>query len=316
MVFNKTYYSKKWLALLLMISLSGCSAHRQLNNPYPVEKLKKLNPQYVTIHGGYLEYYRFGNGSPIVLIPGYVTDVSSWNRQFLATLGKQHQVIVFNNRNVGGSYVHSNHHESADLANDTYQLIRQLHLHKPAVLGISMGGMIAQQLAVLHPKTLGQLILINTAIAGKQAVRPTQSAEEFMLNMPTNKLGRYIVALKLFFPSSERLPMGLALALDRFQPQNYTEINASTVISQQRTLVTKWIHDDATAVKISKLHLPVLILNGGADDVIPPVNSIILARTIPHARLKRWQNGGHAMIYQYPEEIGRSVNDFIAGISI
>ena len=59
--------------------------------------------------------------------------------------------------------------------------------------------------------------------------------------------------------------------------------------------------------------MPVLILNGGADVVIPPVNSIILANTIPQARLMRWPEGGHAMIYQYPEELAGAINDFIAG---
>ena len=59
--------------------------------------------------------------------------------------------------------------------------------------------------------------------------------------------------------------------------------------------------------------MPVLILNGEADSVIPPINSIILTRTIPHAQLVRWKEGGHAMIYQYPEQIANTVNDFISG---
>ncbi len=310
MLFNKIICCKKWLALFLIILLSGYSAYQHLHKQDFVTTLK---PHYISIQNGYLEYYCFGSGSPIVLIPGYVTDISSWNRQFLIALAKQHQLIIFNNRNVGRSFVNSNHAESKDLANDTYQLIQQLHLKKPAVLGISMGGMIAQQLAVLHPKELGQLILINTVIAGKQAVRPTRTIEEAMLNMPINKLERYLVAIKLFFPASERLSMGLALAFNRFQPQDYVEINAVTVISQQRTLVTNWLDDNVTANKIAKLSLPVLILNGGADEVIPPINSAILACAIPHAKLKRWQSGGHAMIYQYPEDIARSINDFIAG---
>ncbi|EKD70851.1 MAG: alpha/beta hydrolase fold protein [uncultured bacterium] len=154
--------------------------------------------------------------------------------------------------------------------------------------------------------------MINTAIAGKQSVRPSPTTEKMMLNMPTSKFGRYMIALKLFFPASQRTQMGFALALDRFQPENYTEIDPAAVISQQRFLVLQWTKDDATAKKIARLNLPVLVLNGTADSVIPPVNSNILADTIPHAELKRWQDGGHAMIYQYPESIANAVNDFIA----
>lgn len=295
----------QWFSLLLVLLFSGCSTHQ----PFP-------NPQYAPVQGGQIEYYRFGQGSPIVLIPGYVTDVSSWSHRFLVALAKQHQVIVLNNRNVGGSLIHSTRYESEDLANDTYQLIQVLGLKKPAVLGISMGGMIAQQFAVSHPNALGQLILINTAIAGKRAVHPDFSVENRLLNMPESKTGRYVVAVQLFFPSSWRLRMGYALIADRFHPPHYTEINPATVMPQQQHLIMAWIKNDSVAKQLAYLHLPVLILNGGADQVIPPVNSRILANTISQAQLLRWPDGGHAMIYQYPEEIAGVVNTFIAGHSV
>src|SRR3990167_8793698 len=113
------YQIRFWLAFLLVILMSGCATHYQI---------EQTTPQYSAIQHGHLEYYRFGTGSPIVLIPGYVTDITSWDKQFLATLAEKHQVIVFNNRNVGGSVVKSNHYESQDLAKDTYQLIQKLHL--------------------------------------------------------------------------------------------------------------------------------------------------------------------------------------------
>jgi pimeloyl-ACP methyl ester carboxylesterase len=136
------------------------------------------------------------------------------------------------------------------------------------------------------------------------------ATEKLMLNMPANKLGRYYVALKLFFPSTERMPMGIALAFDRFRPKYYTEIQLESVITQQRALVMHWVHDDATAMRIAQLQLPVLILNGMKDGIIPPVNSIILASIIPNAQLLRWQNGGHAMIYQYPDDIAEAISRF------
>lgn len=311
MMLNKFYRGIKIVVLFLIVLLSGCSTNRQFGNSFLTQNLKEITPQYAAIQNGHLEYYRFGHGTPIVLIPGYVTDITSWDRQFLATLAKKHQLIVFNNRNVGGSSVRSDHYESQDLAKDTYQLIEKLRLRKPAVLGISMGGMIAQQLAVLYPNKIGSLILINTAIAGKQSVHPNPNIEKMMLNMPRSKLSRYMTAIKLFFPASERTQMGFALAFDRFFPKNYTEIDPDSVISQQRCLVLQWTKDDATARKIAHLNLPVLILNGTADEVIPPINSDILASTIPYAKLKRWQNGGHAMIYQYPESIANTINEFI-----
>ena len=293
------------------MTLAGCGIHESSNH-YPSKNLNTAKSEFAKVKNGYIEYYRFGNGSPIILIPGYATDVSSWDRAFLARLAQQHEVIVLNNRNVGRSYVHSSSYEAQDLANDIYQLIQQLNLKKPAVLGISMGGMIAQQLAVLHTDKLGQLILINTAIAGKQAIPPTPKVEKMMLQKPKNKLDQYVVAIELFFPAQSRMQMAYALAVERFQPPNYKEIDSATLMPLQQHLINNWIKDNTTAKKISQLDLPVLILNGTADDVIPPVNSLILARTIPDAQLIRWNNGGHGMLFQYPTEIADTVNNFIA----
>lgn len=307
------YSAKKCLSLILVLLLSGCSTYSQYKpyHPLSIESQNKLQPHYVAVNHGQLEYYQLGHGSPIVLITGYAMDISSWNRQFLATLAEKHRVIVFNNRNVGKSFIHSIHYEAIDLANDTYQLIQNLHLKKPAVLGISMGGIIAQQLAVIHPDKLGQLILINTVIAGKQAVHPEARTEEKIWNMPTHNVGRFVAGLNLFFPPASRWQMGVALLRDRFQPKTYTEIKPAIVMPQQRRLVMHWVSDDATAKRIAHLALPVLILNGEADSVIPPVNSIILARTIPHSELIRWNEGGHAMIYQYPVNLADAVNAFL-----
>lgn len=300
------------LCFSLILLLAGCSTYRHSAHQNADVNLRMLSPHYVTTQQGQIEYYSFGHGSPIVMIPGYATDVSSWNRNLLMVLAEKHQVILLNNRNVAGSRIHASSYRTEDLANDTYLLIKKLKLKKPAVVGISMGGMIAQQIAVLHQDSLGQLILINTSIAGKDAVHPDPKIEKKLMSLPKNKFGFYAAAVDLFFPPAWKPQMAYSLAADRFQPRQYTEIDAGSIMPQQLRLVMMWLNNDAAAKKIRALHLPVLILNGESDIVIPPKNSVILANSIPGARLVRWKQGGHAMIYQYPEEIGDVINDFIA----
>ena len=296
--------------LFIILILSGCSTYHA-----NTENLATLPAQNAPVKSGQVEYYRFGQGTPIVLIPGYATDISSWNREFLNALAQQHQLIVLNNRHVGGSHIQSDRYKSQDLANDTYQLIQYLHLRKPAVLGISMGGMIAQQLAVLHPKKIGHLILINTAIAGKTTVHPSPEVETALLNMPESKLGRYQVALKLFFPPDWKARMAYVLAFDRFRPLHYQEIDVAKVLPAQRALILAWLHDDKTAQKIKTLPMPTLILNGEADIVIPPINSVILLNAIPRAQLYRWKEGGHALNYQFPRKLALTIDHFISNKS-
>lgn len=305
------YFFIRLFCLFFILLAAGCSTYHPSTHQYATTKLNKLTPHYVTTQQGQIEYYRAGNGTPIVLIAGYATDVSSWNREFLATLAQHHQIIVPNNRNVGKSKISSASYSSADLANDMYDLIQQLKLKKTAVIGISMGGMIAQQLAVLHPKSVSHLILINTAIAGDQTVEPAPEIKEKLLHLPKYKLGFYLTAVDIFFPAKWKPKMAYSLIADRFQPQLLTEIDPDVVMEKQQALILSWLSDNATAKKLNKLPIPVLVLNGEADVIIPPINSDILANTIPHAQLTRWEDGGHAMIYQYPEDIGNEINHFI-----
>lgn len=280
-------------------------------SPISTTTLKQLTAQFVQLKQGQLEYYQFGQGSPIVLIPGYVTDISSWHCKFLLTLAMHHQVIVFNNRNVGRSSFHSTHYESKDLAEDTYQLIAALHLKKPTIVGISMGGMIAQQLAVTHENKIGPLILMNTLIPGSKAILPNADIKKRLQNVPRNKLARYFSGINLFFPFSWRISMAYSLVVNRFQPKDYEEINLDKVLIAQQNLLTQWTKDEMTANKIKHLKLPVLILNGKLDAVIPPINSVILAKTISGAKLMSIEEGGHAMIYQFPEQIANAINRFL-----
>lgn len=297
-----------YLWVLLSLALSGCST---LSHQAAL-KSPKSQPELLAVDHGRLEYYQLGKGSPIVLITGYGADLSSWDRPFIEALSQKHQVIVFNNRNIGRSQVHSTRYDTRALATDTAQLIQNLHLKNPAVLGISMGGMIAQHLAVLYPKRVKQLILINTIIAGNEGVRPQKNTEEKLMHMPASPLKQYFFALDLFFPPEEKWSMGIALMTERFFPYGYTKADVSAVLPAQRELVMHWLRDEKTAEKIEKICMPVLILNGKRDAVIPSINSKILAEKIPHASLQQWKNGGHAMIYQYPDELAEKINQFIS----
>lgn len=301
----------RFFALFFALFAAGCSTYNPSIHQYATQKLSKLPPHYVATPQGQIEYYRAGHGSPVVLIAGYATDVSSWNREFLATLAQHHQIIVPNNRNVGGSKISSASYNTDALASDMQSLIQQLRLKKTAVVGISMGGMIAQKLAVLYPQSVSHLILINTSIAGDKTVQPAPEIKEKLLNLPTYKLGFYLTAIDIFFPPKWKTRMAYSLIADRFQPQLSSKIDPETVMSKQQDLILQWLSDNATAKKLNKLPMPVLVLNGESDVIIPPINSDILASTLPHAELIRWKDGGHAMIYQYPESMGNEINRFI-----
>lgn len=298
------------ILLALTMLLSACSTqHVQVANPVP---FKRVMPQYAAVKGGQIEYYRFGHGTPLILLSGYGTDVTSWNRDLLNVLAQQHEVILPNNRDVAGTQIHTGQYTLSDMANDDYHLIQALHLHKPAVLGVSMGGMIAQQLAINHQKSLGALILVNTAIAGKQGVHPSPEVEYELRHLPQTNLGMYNAALKLFYPPESRRQMSISMIKDRFLPEQYTTINRAKVMPVHKRMVEQWLANNNVATQLKGLHLPVLVLSGTEDITIPPGNSLALAKTIPHAQLVHWRQGGHGMLHQFPVAMANEIDSFLA----
>lgn len=274
-------------------------------------ELQQLQPQYISVPHGKIEYYRFGEGSPIVLISGYASNIAGWNQEFVEDLANEHEVILFDNRNVGGSINHNKDYSTKALAADTHALVQKLKLDHPTILGISMGGMIAQQYAVSYPHDISHLILINTVIAGHHSIPPTTFAAEAILHTPQNVMKRYLTGIQLLAPPKWWLHMTYSLARDHF-PGDKLSLNISeSILNEQRQLILNWANDDIAAAEIPAIKTPTLVLNGGEDAVIPPGNSEILARTIPNSTLLRWQEGGHAMIYQYPLQIAQAVNEFL-----
>ncbi len=297
---------KKWFILTLML-FGFCVSVAQANE----NELLHPTAFFLPTQGGRIEYYALGKGSPIVLISGYAASASAWNRRFLSVLLKNHEVILFDNRNVGGSYNSSRLYTTAALAEDTDALIQALHLDHPAVVGISMGGMIAQQLAVSYPQDVSHLILINTAIAGSQSVKPSLQVQDWIEHTPQGKIKRFFIALRLMAPPSWWLEVMHQIRTDRFADNGKTLGVSPKTLQQQRQLVFDWAANNTAAAAIAKLNVPTLILNGGEDALIPPINSVILAKTIPHAQFERWADGGHLMPYQFPEPIAEAIVGFV-----
>jgi len=273
---------------------------------------KDLTPHTAMIPGGKIEYYRFGHGTPLVLIAGYFANVKSWNMPFLKALAAEHDVIIFDNRNVGGSVNSSKNYTALDLAEDTNNLLKALNLSHVNIFGISMGGMIAQQFAIIYPTKVDHLILMNTFIAGIQPTFPSKQVQSNLYAQPKGKLKQYIMAVKILFPPQDRYKMFFAFFRNRFNPPAKEVPLSPAVIKQQQSLVLAWMKDKEALEKIRKLKMPVLILSGGSDYIIPYPNTDVLHKEIPDSKLVRFKNGGHVMIYQYPASIAKIINQWLS----
>lgn len=259
---------------------------------------------------GKIGYVRFGHGSPIVLITGYRSTIAEWNAHFLAELARHHEVIVFDNRGVGESQTQDAGYGARDLAGDTAALLQGLGVEHATVLGWSMGGIVAQQLAMDAPARVTRLVLLSSMPPGPQAQPPSAEVMQALSGSGADHFARVMAVL---FPASALQAVQACFVGDMFAPGNYREPKiADDVAHAQDALMTQWQHDEAAAHALTSVKVPALVLVGMQDAVLVPRNSQALAHALPKATLVEIAAGGHAMMYQYPVELARRIGAFIA----
>ena len=267
-------------------------------------------------------YKMFGKGDPIILFNGASDSMDAWNPSFLTGLSSNHTVIVFDQRGIGNSTVGSKPYTYLQLANDTAGLLDALKIPKADVMGYSLGGHIAQAFTISHPDKVNRLILVATTCGGKDGIpKPAEflklqadTVNKSLQNIPiTEELKALNVAslgsgwVKLH-PESVDIPANTT-SLQQLKPGLPPEI-----AKKQNSLViwenTNWSGACDAEAKLAK---PTLVIAGTDDnDYMPHGNALILASKIPGAWLVQIKDAGHAVMDQYPAEIGKIVNTFLS----
>ncbi|SAK92378.1 alpha/beta hydrolase [Caballeronia temeraria] len=259
---------------------------------------------------GDIAYYRFGKGSPIVLQTGYRATLSEWNAAFLATLARGHEVIVLDNRGIGRSEPHASAFTAKDMADDLDALIGTLKLRDATVLGWSMGGAVAAQLALDHPANVRRIVLMSAPAPGRLGVPVAPDVMAALSGAPGTTFDD---VMKVLFPASAVKAASKCFRQNMFVPADYGNPPVSTAVTAgQSALISAWEKDDAAADALPKLRIDTLVLSGADDQVLHEQNGGALAKAIPRAQLLDVKAAGHAMMFQYPNALAAAVNRFIA----
>jgi len=259
--------------------------------------------QTVSVNGATLAYRVLNpdaQGRPLVLICGYGFTMAEWDPAFVERLAEGRKVILFDNRGIGRSSGPVKGLTIKMMATDTARLIRALKLRRPDVLGWSMGGYIAQELALDSPRRVHRLILAATDPGSPRAVQPTASVLATLTNpdVAPNDL------LSILFPSDQQAAGQAWLAAMRAQP-NLTAADFSTppetMNEQQLANAQRWLgRGKGTYTRLPKLRARALIAYGTRDVIAPPGNAKLLAKRIKHRTLMRVPDAGHAFLFQEP----------------
>jgi pimeloyl-ACP methyl ester carboxylesterase len=255
---------------------------------------------------GDVGYRDVGQGSPIVLITGSGASMDLWDPSFIDSLAASHRVIVFDNAGVGDTSALPAPLTITAMARQASALITRLGLRHPAVLGWSMGGMIAQALAVLRPGQVGRLILAASQPGNGKGlpIPPATLAEQGSTDLAT--------VIGLLFPADQEAA-GLAYFEDIFQYPNFYGAPAA-VASAELTATLDWIAGDERAGHlIGRIHVPTLVADGTQDAYNPVQNAYILASSIRHARVVLFPDAGHAFLFQDASQFVPVVDAFLRG---
>jgi pimeloyl-ACP methyl ester carboxylesterase len=258
------------------------------------------------VNGITIDYKVEGQGEPLIMISGAGSDQSNWRSQ-TASFKKYYRTITFDNRGSGKSEKPAGPYTIKTMADDTIGLMDHLGIEKAHVLGVSMGGMIAQELAINHPERVDKLVLgctfarrdgtsgfsleINKALEAYERSSRDKASQRRLasvfIDLVINKWSYRVLILPL---------MKIAI---RF---------GATIGSAEQSEALL-AHDAAD--RLGMIKASTLVMTGTEDRLVKPVSSEVIASLVPKAKLVKVLGGGHNFSIEMSGEFNREVLDFL-----
>ena len=241
-----------------------------------------------------------GRGAPLLLVQGLGYARWSWE-PVTAGLAEHYRVLSFDNRGIGESDKPAGPYTAREMARDALQVLDEAGVERAHVLGASLGGMIAQELAAAEPQRVDRLVLCCTTPGGSGSVP-----------MPE-------VTVRLFSESASLEPL---VALRQFVENALGEAPPPELVERLFALRVAnppdpagWQAQAAAGTTFrgvdAEIDIPTLVLHGTADNVVDYRNAELLARRIPGARVELLPGAGHLFFWEQPDAVVRIVTEFL-----
>ena len=258
---------------------------------------------YAETPAGRLAHVRRGAGEPLLLIMGVAGHHGMWSEEFLDRLGEQFDVVAFDHRGIGSSVRAEEQFTIAHLAADALAVLDHLGWDTAHVMGISMGGVIAQELVLQAPERVRTLVL-GCTWPGMIEDGPWGEA---VLDLATAaSSGDPLTAARLMFEAN--VSTGFATEPGRFE--EFAQVAGSIKVPGPVVLMQMKAATDHDAIdRLRGLDVPTLVLHGTGDRVIRSEAGEALADLIPEADLELWPEVGHLFFWEQPERAASSVTE-------
>ena len=266
--------------------------------------------EYAETPGGRLAYARRGAGEPLLLVQGISGHHAVWGEPFLAALAESFDVVAYDHRGIGTSDRAEEQFTLVDLAGDAVALMDHLGWDSAHVLGISMGGAIAQELVLHHPDRVRRLVL------GCTSPGPGDEAEVAVAGPGISAFGEAVasgdpaVAARIMWSSNVSAAFAAGPGhFEEFERASRAVRVPGPVVVMQ---VTAAFGHDATD-RLERVTTPTLVVHGSEDAIMLPSAGEWLASLIPDAKLELLPGVGHLFFWEQPERSAELVTDHLLG---
>ncbi|MDQ3741042.1 MAG: alpha/beta hydrolase [Actinomycetota bacterium] len=248
------------------------------------------------VNGQELHHLQRGEGEPLLLIQGMSGTHLSWGDEFLDLLARDFAVTYYDNRGMGESSRVEDPFTIVDLADDAAGLLDALGIERAHVLGVSMGGMIAQQLALRHPERILTLTLGCTYPGGPGSeLTPPENGRRLLDAWTSGDRERAV-------RTGWEINVSPAFAADDDKYARFREavLGAKAALSVIR-LQAQAVGGHDVLDRLGELEMPTLVIHGDLDGMLPVTNGRLIASRIPGARLEVMEGVGHLFWIEQPE---------------
>lgn len=257
-----------------------------------------------------LEYFDEGDGPPLLMIMGYGGQAASWGEPIVSELRKSFRTVRLSNRGTGDSDRPAEQFTVRDMADDAVALLDALGIRKAHVFGVSMGGMIAQELVLAYPERVEGLVLGCTAAGGPTMVLADQEVRDMMTPVPGLTREEQVrkmwpgITTQAMIEARTFLEEQLKVSLAKPTP-------VDTILKQAVAIASFNVYDRLTTIT-----KPTLVIHGDKDRLVPLPNGRIVHERIPGSRFEVLPGAAHMFFWEYPKEAAALVTSFLETVPV
>ena len=291
---------------------SESSAGRTSVEAGPHHTWKTVPTQYVTagdVKFAYREMGQHNGGTPVVFLMHLAGVLDNWDPRIMDGIAAKHHVIAFDNRGIGASDGAPSS-SIEQMAEDAIVFIKAKKLQQVDLMGFSLGGMVAQEIALSEPQLVRKMLLTGTGPAGGPGISTVMWVSFY--DMLRGYLTFQDPKQFLFFT---RTPQGIEAGkafLERLKERTNDRDEEITVraFAAQLKALRSW--GQKTPADLSVIKQPVLVANGDEDRMVPTVNTHDLAKRLSNSELVIYPDAGHGGIFQYHQEFVATALQFLS----